>query len=107
MVHAMSTCQLSAGPLAIILTAVILTAVCLSVPAAAAGAERGGNDEVRVQHPENFCMGGIDDGKIIVDEQRLTDPFRETTRLGCQVDGGAPRTMPDLPAPSRELHLRA
>lgn len=62
--------------------------------------------EVRVQYPENFCMGGIEDGKIIVDETRLSDPFRETTRLGCQVDGGDPHTMPDLPTPTAELQLR-
>jgi hypothetical protein len=62
--------------------------------------------EVRIQHPENFCMGGIEDGKIIVDEARLSDPFRETTRLGCQVDGGDPHTMPDLPTPTAELRLR-
>lgn len=86
--------------------AVCVMLACYSAPAWAAGAQAGGNDEVRVRHPENFCVGGIEDGKIIVDEQRLTDPFRETTRLGCQVDGGAPRTMPDLPTPSPELRLR-
>jgi hypothetical protein len=63
--------------------------------------------EVRITHPENFCIGGIEDGKIIVDESRLADPFRETTRLGCQVDGGDPHTMPDLPTPSAEHRLRA
>lgn len=86
--------------------AIVLTLVCYGVPTAAAAAEGGSNDEVRIRHPENFCVGGIEDGKIIVDEQRLSDPFRETTRLGCQVDGGTPRTMPDLPAPIRELRLR-
>jgi hypothetical protein len=47
-----------------------------------------------------LCLGGIEDGKLIVDESQLENPFRQTTRLGCQVDGGDPRTMPDLPAPS-------
>ncbi|MDZ7669407.1 MAG: hypothetical protein U5Q16_08285 [Gammaproteobacteria bacterium] len=97
----MSIFQATGKPLAVVL---LLT--CCSVPAAAAGAEGGGNAEVRIRHPENFCVGGIEDGKFIVDEQRLSDPFRETTRLGCQVDGGTPRTMPDLPAPSPELRLR-
>lgn len=101
MVRTMRIHQATSKPLAILLT----LAFC-SAPVSATGAEAGGNGEVRVRHPENFCMGGIEDGKIIVDEQRLTDPFRETTRLGCQVDGGSPRTMPDLPAPSRELRLR-
>jgi hypothetical protein len=56
--------------------------------------------EVQVRYPENLCLGGIEDGKLIVDESQLENPFRQTTRLGCQVDGGDPRTMPDLPAPS-------
>lgn len=58
--------------------------------------------EVRIEAPENYCFGGIDDGKIIVDESQLDSPFRQTTRLGCEVDGGDPHTMPDLPRPSAE-----
>lgn len=61
--------------------------------------------EVQVRHPENYCLGGIEDRKIIVDESQLSNPFRETTRLGCEVDGGDPRTMPDLPTPTSELRL--
>lgn len=56
--------------------------------------------EAANEGPENYCIGGIEDRKIIVDERRVTDPFRQTTRLGCEVDGGDPRTMPDLPTPS-------
>lgn len=74
--------------------------------APAARAEPPASDaEVRVESPENYCIGGIEDRKIIVDESRITNPFKQTTRLGCEVDGGDPRTMPDLPTPSAELRL--
>jgi len=61
----------------------------------------GGTDaeEARIAPSDNLCFGGLEDGKIIVGEQYLKNPYRETTRLGCEVDGGAPVTMPDLPAP--------
>lgn len=58
--------------------------------------------KVEVRNPENYCLGGIEDRKIIVDESQLSNPFRETTRLGCEVDGGDPQTMPDLPTPTAE-----
>jgi hypothetical protein len=54
---------------------------------------------VSIQPSDNLCFGGLEDGKIIVSEPYLKNPYRETTRLGCEVDGGAPVTMPDLPAP--------
>ncbi|MEM8768848.1 MAG: hypothetical protein AAGE43_15480 [Pseudomonadota bacterium] len=55
--------------------------------------------KAQIEPSENLCFGGIEDGKIIVSEQFLENPYRQTTRLGCEVDGGAPVTMPDLPAP--------
>ena len=55
--------------------------------------------EAQVEHSDNLCFGGLEDGKIIVGEQYLKNPYKETTRLGCEVDGGAPVTMPDLPPP--------
>lgn len=61
--------------------------------------------EVRAEPGENYCFGGIEDRKIIVDESQITDPFRQTTRLGCEVDGGDPHTMPDLPTPTAERRL--
>lgn len=79
----------------------VLTAALL--PAAAQAAP---GDEVRASQPENYCLGGIEDRKIIVDESQLENPFRQTTRLGCEVDGGRARTMPDLPAPSADYQLR-
>ena len=86
----------------------ILLASALLAPALALADPAGmgpGTDEVRVEQPHNYCLGGIEDRKIIVDESQLTNPFRETTHLGCEVDGGDPRTMPDLPAPSPEQRL--
>jgi hypothetical protein len=47
----------------------------------------------------NLCAGGLENGKRIVAEPYLRDPFQETTRLACEVDGGNPLKVPDLPAP--------
>lgn len=58
-----------------------------------------GEVEASIEPSDNLCLGGLEDGKIIVGESYLKNPYRETTRLGCEVDGGAPVTMPDLPAP--------
>lgn len=60
----------------------------------------GPRSEARAARSENYCLGGIEDRKIIVHESQVTNPFRQTTLLGCQVDGGDPQVMPDLPAPS-------
>lgn len=97
------------GPLtrpALLLAAVLLTAGAgaiepsqepLLLAAEAADPTEAQVDPVR---PENLCTGGLEDGKIIVDESYLKNQFRETTRLGCEVDGGNPVRMPDLPAPN-------
>lgn len=47
----------------------------------------------------NFCLGGFEDRKQIVNESTLENPFRQTTLLSCQIDGGTPVVMPDLPRP--------
>lgn len=47
----------------------------------------------------NLCNGGLENGKRIVTEAYLRNPMQETTRLGCEVDGGNPIQVPDLPAP--------
>jgi len=82
----------------------LFTAAILAAPAVLA-APPATDEEARVEQPENYCIGGIEDRKIIVDESRITNPFKQTTRLGCEVDGGDPRTMPELPTPSAELQL--
>jgi hypothetical protein len=58
-----------------------------------------------VEPPHNLCFGGLEHRKRIVPEAQLRDPLRETTHLGCQVDGGEPAVMPDLPRPSRIRYL--
>jgi len=50
--------------------------------------------------PHNMCYGGLENRKRIVPENQLGNPFRETTHLDCEIDGGQPTVMPDLPAPS-------
>jgi len=50
--------------------------------------------------PHNMCYGGLENRKRIVPESQLGNPFRETTHLDCEIDGGQPTVMPDLPAPS-------
>ena len=44
----------------------------------------------------NICFGGLDNGKLIPDDGLVENPFRQTTELGCTVDGGTPEHMPDL-----------
>jgi len=58
--------------------------------------------ELRAQETrerQNLCLGGWDDRKLIVAESRIENPFRETSRLGCETEGGTAVEMPDLPAP--------
>lgn len=80
------------------LFAVLLAAASLAPLGAAVAAEPAG-DEARLEPTDNLCFGGLEDGKIIVSEPYLENPYRQTTHLGCEVDGGSPATMPDLPAP--------
>ena len=85
------------------LKSLALTAALLAAsPGLLANEESGsesGSGAASIQPSDNLCFGGLEDGKIIVSEPYLKNPYRETTRLGCEVDGGAPVTMPDLPAP--------
>lgn len=78
--------------------------LCLATSAALAaepGAENVGADPgVSAEPGHNYCLGGIEDRKLIVEEDRISNPFRQTSRLGCEVDGGRPQIMPDLPAPA-------
>ncbi len=45
---------------------------------------------------ENYCIGGLEDRKLIPQNGQVNNPFRQTTVLGCSVDGGEPTIMPDL-----------
>ena len=44
----------------------------------------------------NICFGGLEDGKLIPQDDRVQNPFRQTSLLGCSVDGGRPAFLPDL-----------
>lgn len=83
------------------LTSLLAVLLCIS-PAVRAGDQDPLDASTRtlgVEADDNLCFGGLEDGKIIVEERFLESPFRQTTRLGCEVDGGEPARMPDLPAP--------
>lgn len=45
---------------------------------------------------ENYCIGGLENRKLIPQSGQVSNPFRQTTVLGCSVDGGIPTIMPDL-----------
>lgn len=45
---------------------------------------------------ENYCIGGLENRKLIPQSGQVSNPFRQTTVLGCSVDGGVPTIMPDL-----------
>ena len=44
----------------------------------------------------NICFGGLENGKLIPNNDRVDNPFRQTTLLGCAVEGGEPVFLPDL-----------
>lgn len=53
-------------------------------------------DSVSDSRRGNICFGGLDDGKLIPNDDRIDNPFRQTTLLGCSVEGGEPVFLPDL-----------
>ncbi|MCY4565433.1 MAG: hypothetical protein OXE40_13280 [Gammaproteobacteria bacterium] len=53
-------------------------------------------DSVSDSQRGNICFGGLDDGKLIPNDDRIDNPFRQTTLLGCSVEGGEPVFLPDL-----------
>lgn len=63
-------------------------------PPAAETPERA--DAVSNSQRGNICFGGLDDGKLIPSDDRIDNPFRQTTLLGCSVEGGEPVYLPDL-----------
>ena len=44
----------------------------------------------------NICFGGLEDGKLIRNDDRVDNPFRQTSLLGCLIEGGQPVYLPDL-----------
>ena len=57
--------------------------------------------------PFNLCMGGLNHGKLIVYDAQIENLFRQTSALECQIEGGKPSTMPDLPKPKRNPEILA
>lgn len=71
------------------------------VAASAAGALPNAAPSARVPplpgaKRSNICFGGLEDGKLIPQDDRVENPFRQTSLLGCSVDGGRPAFLPDL-----------
>ena len=89
----------------------LLAALLLSLGAAAAAVEPpaavNSDPGVSAEPGHNYCLGGIEDRKLIVEEERISNPFRQTSRRGCEVDGGSPQIMPDLPAPAAAQQILA
>ena len=66
-------------------------------PASSPAAETTqGSDSVFDSRRGNICFGGLEDGKLIPNDDRIDNPFRQTTLLGCSVEGGEPVHLPDL-----------
>ncbi len=53
-------------------------------------------DSVSAGRRGNICLGGLEDGKLIPNDDRVDNPFKQTTLLGCSVEGGSPVFLPDL-----------
>ena len=54
------------------------------------------SDSVFDSRRGNICFGGLEDGKLIPKDDRIDNPFRQTSLLGCAVEGGEPVHLPDL-----------
>lgn len=48
------------------------------------------------QNRGNICFGGFEHGKLIPPDDEVKNPFKQTTLLGCAIEGGAPTFLPDL-----------
>ena len=44
------------------------------------------------------CYGGLEDGKVIVREDELTDEASQTTHRRCRIDGGSAQRAPRSPS---------
>ena len=79
------------------LTRSAVGAGALMLSAMALAAEGPALDAPSTQAPAaNICFGGLEDGKLIPHDGVVRNHFRETSVLGCTVDGGEPAIMPDL-----------
>ena len=53
-------------------------------------------DSVADDRRGNICFGGLEDRKLIPNNDRIDNPFKQTTLLGCAIEGGKPVFLPDL-----------
>lgn len=67
-----------------------------SAVGAAPNAAPGSQGPLPRTRRSNICFGGLEDGKLIPQDDRVENPFRQTSLLGCSVDGGRPAFLPDL-----------
>lgn len=70
--------------------------VAASAIGPAADAAPGSQAPLPRTRRSNICFGGLEDGKLIPQDDRVENPFRQTSLLGCAVDGGRPAFLPDL-----------
>ena len=75
---------------------VFLVMASLGAVAHAEDSARQADQERADVNRANICFGGLDDGKLIPHDDDVERPFRETTLLGCSVEGGRPVFLPDL-----------
>ena len=56
------------------------------------------NDSISEARPlkANICFGGLEHGKLIPNDGEVSNQWKETSELGCQIDGGRPSFLPDL-----------
>lgn len=74
-----------------------LALTCLLAGAVVADSELSRQDTPGAQVPKsNICFGGLEDGKLIPHDGKIHNHFRQTSELGCTVDGGRAVFMPDL-----------
>lgn len=48
--------------------------------------------------PFQRCYGGLEDGKVILREDELTDDASQTTQRRCRIDGGSVQRAPRSPS---------
>ena len=53
----------------------------------------------------NYCTGGVEDRKLIVPEELVSNIFKQTTAFSCVLSGGRADTMPDLPDYSKPAEI--
>lgn len=79
-----------------IIGVVTVTMLGLASPALADPMEPDAGRPTSQARKPNICFGGLSDRRLIPHDEQIHNPFRQTTLLGCMVDGGEPAFMPEL-----------